>query len=175
MFEVLSYKKKFIALVALLVILGITAYKRSFSLTLDARESLKTSKVKLEEVSNSQQKITALKTEVAYLDKIIGKEAANADIVQQEILNTFNSIANGSELVELEEVHIANNYYFNIYSNRLILSGSFKNLLEATYHYEKDFDFSRVVSLKFYIEREPRTRRKKLFEQVIFQNYEKIK
>lgn len=175
MFENLSYKKKFIALISLLVILGITAYKRSFSLTLDTRSNLKASKLKLTEVSNSQQKITALKTEVAYLDKIIGKEAGNADIVQQEILNTFNSIANGSELVELEEVHIANNDYFNIYTNRLILSGSFNNLLDATYRYEKDFDFSRVVSLKFYIEKEPRTRRKKLFEQIIFQNYEKIK
>ncbi len=175
MFENLSFKKKFIALIALLVVLGITAYKRSFSITLDARSNLKASKLKLAEVSNSQHKIMALKTEVAYLDKIIGKEAANADIVQQEILNTFNSISNGSELVELEEVHAANNDYFNIYSNRLILSGSFKNLLEATYHYETDFDYSRVVSLKFYIERVPRTKRKKLFEQLIFQNYEKIK
>lgn len=174
MFENLSYKKKFLALIVLLVVLAITAYKRSFSITLDARSNLNSSKLKLAEVSNSQQKIATLKTEVAYLDKIIGKEAANADIVQQEILNTFNIIANGSELVELEEVHAANNDYFNIYSNRLILSGSFKNLLEAAYHYEKDFDFSRVVSLKFYIEKEPRTRRKKLFEQLIFQNYEKI-
>lgn len=175
MFENLSYKKKFVALVSLLVILGITAYKRSFALTLDARSNLKSSKQKLAEVSNSQGKISALKTEVAYLDKIIGKEAANADIVQQEILNTFNRVANGSELVELEEVHMANNDYFNIYTNRLILSGSFNNLLDASYRYEKDFDFSRVVSMKFYIEKEPRTRRKKLFEQLIFQNYEKIK
>lgn len=175
MFENLSYKKKFIALISILVLLGITAYKRSFALTLDARSNLNLSRQKLTDVSNSQGKITALKTEVAYLDEIIGKEAANADIVQQEILNTFNSVVNGSELVELEEVHMASNDYFNIFTNRLILSGSFNDLLDATYRYEKDFDFSRVVSLKFYVKKEPRTKKKKLFEQLIFQNYEKIK
>ncbi len=175
MFENITYKKKFLMLILLLIILAITGYKRSFSLTIDAYDNLQSSRLKLAEVSNSRQKIAALKNEVAYLDQVIGKEAANADVVQQEILNTFNRIENGSDLVKLEEIHIANNDYFNIYTNQLILSGGYKDLLEATYQYEKEFDYSRVVSLKFFVEKEPRSGRKKLFEQLIFQNYEKIK
>jgi hypothetical protein len=175
MFENIPYKKKFLVLIALLIVLAITGYKRSFSLAIDAYDTLQSSRSKLAEVSNSRQKIAALKNEVTYLDQIIGKEAANADVVQQEILNTFNRIENGSDLVKLEEIHIANNDYFNIYTNQLILSGGYKDLLEATYRYEKEFDYSRVVSLKFFVEKEPRSRRKKLFEQLIFQNYEKIK
>lgn len=175
MFENISYKKKFFALLALMVVLGITAYKRSFSMTLDAAKLVKESKEKLAKVSNSQQHITSLKDEVNYLDKLIGKESANPNIVQQEILNSFTRIETNSQLVRLEEVHQANDDYFNIYTNRLILTGNFGELLEATYQYEKQFDFSRVVSLRFYIEKEPRTRRKKLFEQIIFQNYEKIR
>ena len=174
MFKNISYKKKFFALIGILIVMGIAAYKRSFSVAFDAYDNLQSSKSKLVQVSNSQQKITSLKSEVAYLDQIIGKKAANADVVQQEILNTFNSIENGADLVNLEEIHIASNEYFNIYTNRLILSGSYKDLLEATYRYEKEFDYSRVVGLRFYIEKEPGTRRKKLFEQIIFQNYEKI-
>ncbi|WP_282162864.1 hypothetical protein [Ulvibacterium marinum] len=175
MFENITYKKKFLVLIVLLIVLAITGYKRSFSLTIDAYDNLRSSRLKLSEVSNSRQKIAALKNEVAYLDLVIGKEAANADVVQQEILNTFNQIENGSDLVKLEEIHMANNDYFNIYTNQLILSGGYKDLLEATYQYEKEFDYSRVVSLKFFVEKEPRSRRKKLFEQLIFQNYEKIK
>ncbi|RKN76838.1 hypothetical protein [Ulvibacterium marinum] len=175
MFENITYKKKFLVLIVLLIVLAITGYKRSFSLTIDAYDNLRSSRLKLSEVSNSRQKIVALKNEVAYLDLVIGKEAANADVVQQEILNTFNQIENGSDLVKLEEIHMANNDYFNIYTNQLILSGGYKDLLEATYQYEKEFDYSRVVSLKFFVEKEPRSRRKKLFEQLIFQNYEKIK
>ncbi|MFD2561882.1 hypothetical protein [Aquimarina rubra] len=175
MFENLSYKKKFFALLALMVVLGITAYKRSFSMTLDAAQLLEESKMKLEKVSNSQQRITNLIAEVSYLDKLIGKEVANPDIVQQEILNTFNGINRDTQLVKLEAIHKASDEYFNIYTNRLILTGSYGELLNTTYDYEKMFDFSRVVSLKFYIEKEPRTRRKKLFEQIIFQNYEKIR
>ncbi|WP_378175217.1 hypothetical protein [Aquimarina sp. SS2-1] len=175
MFENLSYKKKFFALLALMVVLGITAYKRSFSMTIDAATLVEDSKMKLEKVSNSQQRITNLIAEVSYLDKLIGKEVANPDIVQQEILNTFNEINTDTELVKLEAIHKASDEYFNIYTNRLILTGNYSDLLNTTYEYEKIFDFSRVVSLKFYIEKEPRTRRKKLFEQIIFQNYEKIR
>jgi len=174
MFENLSYKKKFMALITLLVVLGITAYKRSFSMTVDAYKTLNSSRATLAKVSNSQQRITGLRTEVAYLDKIIGKETADADLVQQEILHMFTTIEPEVELVKLEEVHKANNDYFNIFTNRLILSGKFNDLLAASYQYEKKFEFSRIVSLRFYLERERRTRRKKLFHQIIFQNYEKI-
>lgn len=174
MFENLSYKKKFFAVLILLVVMGITAYKRSFSMTIDAATLLEESRQKLAKVSNSQQRITNLVKDVAYLDKIIGKEVANPDIVQQEILNTFTDLNSNAELVKLEEIHKASDAYFNVYSNRLILSGSFNDLLKTTYNYEKEFDFSRVVSIQFYIKKEPRTRKKKLFEQIIFQNYEKI-
>ena len=174
MFENIAYKKKFLALIVLVVIFAITAYKRSFAVTIEAYSNLESSKIKLAQVSNSKQKIATLNAEVSYLDKIIGKKAANADVVQQEILNSFNDIGSTSSLVRLEEIHLANNNYFNIYTNRLVLSGDYKNLLKATYHYEKEFDFSRVVSIRFYVDKDAKTRRKKLFEQLIFQNYEKV-
>lgn len=174
MFENLSYQKKFFALLVFIIIMGITSYKRSFSLTIDAYQTLDTSREKLLEIRNSPQKLALLKTEVESLDRIIGKEAANADIVQQEILNAFNTINNNAELVKLEEIHIAKNDYFNIYTNRLVLTGNYEDLLKTIYHYEKKFDYSRVIGSKFYIDKEPRTRRKKLYQQIIFQNYEKI-
>lgn len=144
-------------------------------MAIDAAKLLEESKQKLAKVNNSQQHITSLKSEVEYLDKLIGKEVANPDIVQQEILNTFTEINTNTPLVKLEEVHKSSDEYFNVYTNRLILTGNFGDLLKTTYNYEKEFDFSRVVSLQFYIEKEPRTRRKRLFEQIIFQNYEKIR
>lgn len=174
MFEDISYKKKFYALLVLMVMLGFTAYKRSFSMTIDSAKLVKESKERLAKVNNSQKHIAGLKAEVAYLDKLIGKESANPDIVQQEILNSLTRMDTDAQLIKLEEVHKASDDYFNIYTNRLKLTGSFQELLKATYTYEKEFEFSRVVSLEFYIEKEPRTRRKRLFEQIIFQNYEKI-
>ena len=175
MFENLSYKKKFFVLLGLMVVMGITAYKRSFSITIEAAQLLKESKQKLEKVSNSKQHITNLIAEVAYMDNLIGKEVANPDIIQQEILNAFTHNSVDTELVKLEEIHKTADKYFNIYTNRLIITGTYGNLLNTTYNYEKTFDFSRVVSVQFYIKKEPRTRRKKLLEQIIFQNYEKIR
>lgn len=175
MFEDISYKKKFFTLIVLLIVLSITAYKRSFRLSIDAYKTLNSSKSKLADMSNSQQKIANLQIEVAYLDDIIGKEAANADLVQQEILNTLTKVENEVALVKLEEIHKAENDYFTIYTNRLILTGSYNNLLATAYAYEKKFEYSRVISISYYVDREPRSRIQKLYQQIIFQNYEKIR
>lgn len=174
MFATLSFKKKLIALLVIIFIMGISAYKRSYSKTFNAISELKNSKEQLEVVKNSQNKITSLKNEVMLLDNVIGKHAANPDIVQQEILNTFSQFDTKTELVKLEEVHKAKNNYFNIYTNRLLVSGSYNNVIETCYAFEKAFEYSRVVSLSLYTKKDSRTQRKKLFEQIIFQNYEKI-
>lgn len=174
MFENLSYKKKFFALLILIVMMGVTAYKRSFSITIDTATLVKETKQRLDKVSNSQQHISKLLKEIDYLDKLIGKETANPNIVQQEILHSFTALDTEARLIQLEEVHKASDDYFNVYTNQLILTGNFADLLRTTYTYEKTFDYSRIVSVRFYVEKEIRTRRKKLFEQIIFQNYEKI-
>lgn len=174
MFENFSYKIKFFALIGLIVILSVTAYKRSFSITIDSYSLLKESEQKLNKIANSQQNIERLTAEISYLDQIMGKDIAHPDLVQQEILSSFIELNKETNLIGLKEVHKAKNNYFNVYSNRLILEGTFENLLQTTYNYERDFDASRIMSLKFYVERQPRTRKKQLFEQIIFQNYEKI-
>lgn len=174
MFENLSYKQKFFALVAIISLMALTGYKRSVKLTLDSYRNCKQATAKLQEVNNSWQRMRSLENEVGYLDNIIGRQAADPDIVQQEILSTFSLLDTDAELVKLAEVHKANNEYFNIYTNQLLLSGNFNNILGATYEYEKNFDFSRLVSLNFYTEKERRSRRLKLYGQLIFQNYEKI-
>lgn len=174
MFENISYKKKFIGLIVLLFMLGFTAYKRSYSKTIAAKVLLNQSKEKLKQISNAKGKISGLQNDVAHLDNIIGKQATNADIVQQEILNTLANTPVKAQLKKLKKVHRSNNEYFNIYTNRLLLNGSFNDLLQACYTFEKDFDYSRVVSLSLYVEKDARTQQKKLIERIIFQNYEKI-
>lgn len=174
MFENIPYRKKLPILLAILLLTGITAYKKSYRITLDAYSSLRTTEEKLAEIRNSQERVSLLTDQVDYLDNVIGKKSTDANIVQQEIMNSYTSMENGSELIKLEEIHKASNDYFNIFTNRLVISGNFNELLKTTYAYEKDFEFSRIVSVMFYVENIPRTRKKKLFEQIIFQNYEKI-
>lgn len=174
MFENLSYKKKFYILIILAVLLGITAYQRSLTVTFETIKLFEQSEKKLEVIKNSEERIFSLKDEIEGIDNIIGKGSTNPDKVQQEILNQFPRKIVNAELVRLEEVHKSNDTYFNVYSNRLIISGSFNDLLKTTYYYEKSFDYSRIISAKFYLEKHPRTKRKILYQQIIFQNYEKI-
>lgn len=174
MFNKYTFKQKFFVLAILIVLIGLTAYKRSFSLTLDAYKNYKSSKEKLGKINNSWQRVKRIEAEVGYLDNLIGRKAMNADIVQQEILTKFSEIENSTELVKLEKVHKANDEYFNVYTNQLVISGQFNQLLEATYLFEKEFEYSRLVCLNFYSEKEIRSRRLKLYARLTFQNYEKI-
>ncbi|UZO80682.1 hypothetical protein NBT05_17285 [Aquimarina sp. ERC-38] len=161
-------------MIVIAVILAITAYKRSFKMTMEAAQLVKESRSKLAKVSNSQQRILKLQKEVNYLDKLIGKEIKNPNIIQQEILNSVDQMVSQATILKLNKAHSAKDAYFTIYTNQLILTGSYSELLKTTYQLEKSFDVSRIVSLKLYTEKEPRTRKKKLIEQITFQNYEKL-
>ena len=173
MFKSFSYKKKIIALLVILPIAILMAYNKSFYKTFEAKSILKELDQKLVLVKQSQQEYLGLKKDVDKLDAIIGKEVASHDIVQQEIFDIFSEIPYKSILEKLDESHKLNNEYFNVYTNKLLLKGNFNDLLNTTYYYEKEFQYSRVVSLSFFTKKNPKTRKKSLYEQVIFQNYDK--
>ena len=118
----ITYKKKFFILLFIIFIMSIASYKRSYSKVVNVYSYLDRSKDKLSIVQNSKNKIKKLQHDVLLLDKIIGEKSINPDIVQQEILNKFSSLNYGTDLIKLEETHKARNNYFNIYTNRLLVS-----------------------------------------------------
>ena len=173
MFKDFSYKKKCLMLLVVFPIILIIAYFNSFSKTLEAKNTLKQLKAKLILVDNAQQEFLGLKRNVNKLDAIIGKEVASPDIVQQEIFDIFSEIPYKSDLLKLDESHKFKDAYFNVYTNNLLLKGDFVNLLKTTYYYEREFEYSRLVSLSFFTKEHPKNKRNILFEQLIFQNYDK--
>ena len=87
MFENLTYKQKFLAIIAISVLLGFTAYKRSFKLTIDAYNEYHELSEQLYEIKSSSSTVQELDTEIRFLDNLLGKENMESVLVQQEILN----------------------------------------------------------------------------------------
>lgn len=173
MFKNISYKKKFYGLLAFVVILSFTAYKRSFKGTIETigfyRESVKN----IKESSNSLMELSNIKNEVSMLDNAIGKSAKNPTIVQNEILGFLSTRSHEMTLSKIENLHVSNDDYFTIYSNVIMLQGDFNVLLKTMYEFEKDFEYARIASMVFHTERNNKTSKKELYNEIIFQNYEK--
>jgi len=172
MFKGVTYKKKFFAVVALFTILSITAYKRSFKMAFETVSFYTESKNNIEDNSNIHTNVTLLKNEINSLDQIIGKKAKNPEIVQNNILNFLSQQEINITLSKIENIHISSDSYFTVYSNIVSLNGSFNELLKTIYIFEKDFEYARIASLKFYVVRNRRTKTKELYNDIIFQNYE---
>jgi len=172
-FNNITYKKKFFILILIGVILSITAYKRSFSLAINSFQESKTLSERLNYINAASNDIGTLDKEIQFLNNLIGEDNIEPELVQQEILNFITSNNKRVAVINIEEVHTANDNGFTIYSNQLTLQGAFKDLLEATYSFEKEFVYSRLVNVTFFRKKDFKTRREKLYSKIIFQNYEK--
>jgi hypothetical protein len=173
MFEQYSYKKKCTALLVIFVMLAITAYKRSFSTLFQVIGEYKTLSAKVDELNKKSGNTNGLIRDVAYLDKIIGREGASKEIVQQDIVS-FASKKPNISINELKPIHVFSDENYTIVTNQLDVTGGANQLLQLGYDFEKEFDFSRIVSMNFYT-----TKKNNKFEvlhlKMIFQNYENNK
>ena len=173
MFSQYTYKQKFFGLIIIFVLLLLVANKKSFSITKARFNEVKDIEQKLLFVNNTNQDIMSLTKEIAYLDDIIGKQGIPPDIVQQEMLD-FISTYNNVKLVTIDEIHYAQSNGFDIFSNRLVLEGTFNSLTTVVYDFEKQFKNSRLVSVNYEKIKNYNHRKDKLQVSIIFQNYEKI-
>ncbi len=105
------------------------------------------------------------------LDKIVGSEVREQDLVKQNILS-FTSKSHSKIIVtSLEETQIFKNNDFTIYSTLLTVEGNYNTILEYLFAIENKFELSKVVSVKLFKKKDYGTKKEKLYARVIFQNY----
>src|SRR5690606_3933449 len=171
-FEQYSYKQKFFALLVLSVIMAITAYKRSFKNSLYLLKENKELKQKIELVNEKSGELQNLNMEIKTIDSFMGKENVDMTKVRQEILNFLANSKNTNILVtSFPSPHTYSDQNYTIYSNVLEISGTFNELLETAYEFEKYFTYSKVVSTEFFTVKKG-SDKKELHLIIIFQNYE---
>ena len=173
MFEQYSYKKKFLALMLVFVMLAITAYKRSFSALFQV---IRENKKLVNNITQLEQKagnLEKLQKEVSSLDKIIGKEDMKPEEVQQQLVIFATNNANVS-ISDLQPIHIADDENYLISTNQIDVTGNINELLQLGYSFEKEFNVSRLTSLNFYTTKK-NNKAEQLHLKMIFQNYDNTK
>ncbi|WP_268849104.1 hypothetical protein [Flavobacterium aestivum] len=174
MFEKYSYKKKFLALLVLTFMIAITAYKRSFHTLIQVIQEHNALSEKIEDVNKKANNSKSLLNEVAYLDRILGKEGVSKEVVQQEIVNFTTKKHPQVSINTLEPIHLFQDENHTIITNQLDVTGNVNQLLQLGYDFEKNFSDSRIVNMHFYLTKK-NNKTDLLHFKIIFQNYEKNK
>jgi len=172
MFEKYSYKTKFQALLIVFCMLAFTAYKRSFSTLKDVIQENSELSNKDKTLKKGTQDLHQLSSEIAAIDKIIGKENINKEKIQQDIISFITKYP--VSIFDMKSIHEFSDDSHTIYTNEIDITGNLNQLLTLSYDFEKKFNYSRMVSLKFYTSKKD-NKSDILHLKMIFQNYENNK
>lgn len=173
-FKNYSYKTKLKALLCIFCMLSFAAYKRSFSSLISLREENKVLSEKVKKTDAKTMNVDLLTSKIAEIDKIIGKEGLDKEKTQQEIINFITMHDKTVSIFNLESIHEYVDPNHKVYTNQLDVTGNLNNLLALSYNFEKEFKYSRLVSLSFYTAKN-NNKQGLLHLKMIFQNYENNK
>jgi hypothetical protein len=168
-----TYKQKFFGMVIGFVILLLASYKKTYKHVFEAKSQLSLVNEKLQNGDNSYNEVFFLKNEIKSLDNIIGGQTKNPNEVQEMILDFISESSKDINISSIQDTHILNDSEFRIYTNVLTIEGSYFDLVPMLYNIEQEFMVSKVVSAKFFSIKNYRTNSKRLYLELIFQNYEK--
>ncbi|WP_157499386.1 hypothetical protein [Flavobacterium beibuense] len=174
MFDKYSFKIKFRALIAIFFILLFTSYKRSFSTLIGVVKENSELKDKVADLKNTSSDYNLLQSQIAAIDKIIGKEGINKEKIQQDIIDFITSNGKKTSIYHLQSIHEFSDDNYHIYTNEVDITGELNDLLKLTYDFEIKFNNSRLISMDFYTAR--KTNQSDILHlKLIFQNYENKK
>lgn len=143
--------------------------------TLDSKRKLDLVEEKLASTNQSNDELFNLRNEVKRLDNIIGGNNLKPELVQPNILDFITRQDKETNVVSIEDVHLFLDSEFKIYSNQIIVEGTFNKLVRLLYDIEKEYKESRIVSTRLYSKKNYQTNTTKLYLKIILQNYEKNK
>lgn len=174
MFEKYSFKIKFKALLVLFAMLSIAAYRRSFSSLIAVINENKMLTEKVVLMGRKTKNVDVLSQEIANLDRLIGKEGTSRDMVQQHIVGFIADKSTNVQINDLKAIHEFVEENYKVYTYQLDLVGNYNQLAWLAYDFERNFEYSKIVSMKLYTEKK-NNKPDVLHLKMIFQNYENTK
>lgn len=174
MFEKYSYKVKFKALLVIFCMLSFTAYKRSFGSLVSVVKENKELNEKTNSLKDTSKDVNLLTSQLASIDKIIGKTGVNKEKIQQDIVGFISKNYGSVSIFDLKSIHEFSDESYKVFTNEIDVTGSLSQLLPLAYDFEKKFNYSRLVSMNFYTTKK-NNENDILHLKLIFQNYENNK
>jgi hypothetical protein len=172
MIKNLTYKQLFYLYAAGLLLVMIIVFKIALRPTFEMRRLVKEKEAVLSTVSIAPQQIKEINRKLESLNRQFESFSSSDISIRDRILQDISNYCMQHDLVvySYPEPHFFDNNTFIVESNRIILKGDFKNLLQLVNYIESKANSGRIVHLEFYAEQNRKTKQRELFLALLFQN-----
>jgi hypothetical protein len=172
-FDQYSYKQKNYALVIVSVLLLAASYKRAFKTTIETKAYRQELITKLDGAKYAVSAIRTTQKEIAYLNKLLGKEDITIEKVQQGFLNFVQLNSSTISVNQIDEVLTYQHPDFAINTHRIVVKGNYISTLKFIYALETKFDLAKLVHVHFEFKKYSSEEKEQLYTTLLMQNYER--
>ncbi len=172
-----TYRKKVQLLFIGIIVMLFLSYQFSFKKTINSYFEYSDNKEKLDSVQNAPQQISAVQKQLASIENAVRMNPDTSSDFQKMLLEKVSLYCQQNNLVlrEFPQTIYFNNRDFEVETNQIVVEGSFIKILKLVYELEQNFYVGKLVSLKFSSQKDYKTGIIKLYGELFFQNFKKIK
>lgn len=170
-----TYKTQFFILLGILVVSLITVWKIALSPTFNLASEYRRNKTDYEKIAQAPMRIALVKKQLDKLNsQIFSANQQNTDF-REGLLMLISDVAKryGAQISSVEPEHVIKSAGYLIETEQLILEGKFNNLLQLLHFMENESGIGKLMSATFYTEESRKTKKKRLYLKMIFQNISK--
>lgn len=172
MWQSLTYSKKVYAIFGGFLLFLLLAYSLSFSKTIKLFKETKIKQEKLAWLKEKEKEIPALQSQMALLDKAYN--SSDSSSIRDQLTSFISEYAelNDCVVTEIPQKSFYSSSQLNIQTNKFVIKGNFKSLLQLMLNVESHYNYTaKVVSAKFQSVKDLQTKQTNLFLTLITQSF----
>lgn len=172
----LGYKRAFFLMLLALVLLSIIAYQRALKPTVEVYERKAIVEKGLMGQATATARLESLEREYRMLRQKIGDTSLDPAELRALAVREVVDFSNDRpiEMVGLEEAQTVSEPGYELSTHRIKIQGGFHDLLELHGYLEQEVSAIHLTAVRYVVEKERKTKTKKLYVEFIFQNIKKI-
>lgn len=169
----MTNKNKNIVLVLGFILALVLCYLLTISKTFQQKKQYNTLKKQELLFKNAPKKLSLLKQKEVYYDSLLTKYQLNGSSIQNNLLKTINTFANGNDLkvISFLEPHTITKNDLTIKTYLFVLEGEYNNINQLIHQLEQQTKFGEVVNLHFEKKKNFRTGKYYLEARVLVRSF----
>ncbi len=171
MFERLSYKRKFILVIAGGIVMFFLVFKLNIKKTIVAGKEWRKLKNQTTNIADINGRNNQLENRLLELNDLLGSSLSPANL-RASVLTSVVELTPGVK-IDLYEIPKVYTYYdgdMEVYTNKIVLKGDFKSLLKYLYLLETKEKISRIRSVNFIYTKQRGTQYESMYAEFYLQN-----
>ena len=168
----MTYHKKIYTIFGCFLIFMLLAYKFSFSKTIKLYSETKIKQDKLAWLKEKEKEIPALQAQMALLNRAYN--ASDSSSIRDQLTAFISDYAeeHGCLVTEIPEKSFYSSSQLNIQTNKFVIKGEYKPLLQLMLNVETHYNYTaKVVSAKFHSIKDLQTKQTHLYLTLITQSF----